>query len=76
MFKDKFSPVIGYDRNHSCTPATLLSVNDSDVKSQDDTLTTKEGRITRNQNKTTLEQFKNTNAQKNSFSNNCKHTKW
>lgn len=76
MFKDKFSPVIGYDRNHSCTPATLLSVNDSDVKSQDDTLTTKEGRITRNQNKTTFEQFKNTNAQKNSFSNNCKYTKW
>ena len=76
MFQDEISPVISYDRNHSCTPATLLSVNNSDVKSQDDTLTTKEGGITRNHNKTSLNQYNITNAQKNSYCNNSKYTKW
>ena len=76
MFKDKFSPVSSYDRNHSCTPAALLSVSKSDVKTQDDTLTTKEGGITRNQNKTTFNQYNITNAQKNSYCNNSKYTKW
>ena len=76
MFQDEISPVISYDRNHSCTPVTLLSVNNSDVKSQDDTLTTKEGGITRNQTRITFKHSNNNNAQKNSFSNNNTQTKW
>ena len=76
MFKDKFSPVSSYDRNHSCTPEAQLSVSKSDVKTQDDTLTTKEGGITCNQNKTTFNQYNITNAQKNSYCNNSKYTKW
>ena len=74
IHQDKTSPVIGFDRHLTYIAAPTTVIN-SDVKLQEDMLTTTvEGGITRTQN-TIVKKSNNINAHIDSYSHN-KYRKW